>query len=80
VSVLGIDPTELLSELEVELLEEGISISGADDPESLGPDGDGPGSLGANGKDPATPAPAIPAPVETKHNPRPVTMTALIIL
>jgi hypothetical protein len=57
-----------------------------DDPESLGPTGDGSGPLGASGNDtrPAVAtgsgnalAFATPAPIETELNPRPVTITAL---
>jgi hypothetical protein len=63
VSVLGVDPPEMLSVLDVELLpglpmlDDGLLIEGIsiieddDDPESLGPIGDGPGSLGASGND-----------------------------
>jgi hypothetical protein len=90
VSVLGVDPPGMLSVLDVELLpglpmlDEGISIIEDDDPESLGPIGDGPGSLGASGNDTGPAAAtawgnafATPAPIEIELNPKPVTITAL---
>lgn len=62
------------------------SIVGDEDPESVGPLGDGSGSLGDMGSDPWTPvgtgaktsATAIPAQTEAKVNPRPLAMAAPI--